>query len=146
MDVNLDQILLGATNLLDRRVVDYGEVSVFLKGSDPRMSKNLTLAEFCVAFRVYRDTLCEACVVEMDDNLAIICDLALRCGGSLFYEYHKCLSSKAALHLQKWNKRLDWSVRDLDLVSRVFTGHMPLSCTRVRISGSHVKPLSQNRI
>ena len=86
MDVNLVQILLVATDLLDRRVVDCREVSVFLKDSDPRMSKNLTLAEFCVAFGVYRDTLCEAYPkhrVEMDDYLALICDLALRYGGSL---------------------------------------------------------------
>ncbi|XP_046873720.1 LOW QUALITY PROTEIN: uncharacterized protein LOC124466092 [Hypomesus transpacificus] len=132
MDINLVQILLGATDLLDKRLIDCGDVSVFLKGSDPRMSKNLTLAEFCVAFGVYRDTLCKAYPerrVELDDYLALIADLALRYGSSLFYEYHKCMSAKAALHLQKWNLRLDWSVKDLDLVSRVFTGHMPISCS-----------------
>ena len=37
---------------------------MFLKGSDPRMSKNLTLAEFCVAFGVYPEHR-----VEMDDYL-----------------------------------------------------------------------------
>ena len=53
MDINL-QILLGATNLLGKRLVDCGDVSVFFNCSDPGMSKNLTLDEFCVAFGVYR--------------------------------------------------------------------------------------------
>ena len=76
--------------------------------------------------------------VKLDDYLAFIWDLALHYGGSLFYKYHKSLTAKAALYLQKWNVRLDWSVRDLDLVSRLFTGHMPLSCLVRRCLGHSV--------
>lgn len=51
------------------------------------MSKNLTLLEFYVTFGVYRDTLCEAYPerrVELDTYLALISDLAMRYGGTLF--------------------------------------------------------------
>ena len=61
--------------------------------------------------------------------MSLISDLAMRYGGTLFYEYHKGFSAKAALYIQKFNRRLDWSVLNLDLVSRVFTGHMPRSCS-----------------
>ena len=39
MDINLVQILLGATDLLDKCLIDCGDVSVFLKGSDPRSQR-----------------------------------------------------------------------------------------------------------
>ena len=131
-DINLVKILLCASDSVDRRVVECGEVSVFLKGCDPRMSKNLTLPEFYVAFGVFRDMLCEAYPerhMELDTYLALISDLAMRYGGTLFYEYHKSFSAKAALYVQKFNILLDWSVLNLDLVSRVFTGHMPMCCS-----------------
>lgn len=102
-----------------------------LKDSDPRLSKTLTLAEFCVAFGVYRDCVCEVYPQrreELDSYMAIIADLARSYGGSLFYEYHKSFSAKAALHIQKFNQRLDWSVVDLSLISRHFTGHRMLGC------------------
>ena len=67
--------------------------------------------------------------VELDTYLAIISDLALTYGGALFYEYHKSFSSKAAMYIQKFNQRIDWSVVDLNLISRHFTGHPPLTCS-----------------
>ena len=70
--------------------------------------------------------LCEAYPehrVEFDASLALVSDLAMRYGGTLFFEYHKCFSAKAELYIQKFIVRL----LDLDLVSRVFTGHMPMS-------------------
>ena len=60
---------------------------MILKESDPRLSKTLTLAEFNVAFGVYRDTICEVYPsrrAELDTYLAIISDLALSYGGTLF--------------------------------------------------------------
>ena len=66
--------------------------------------------------------------VELNRYLAIISDLAIAYGGILFYEYHKSFSVKAAFHIQKFNQRLDWSVVDLTLISRHFTGHQALSC------------------
>ncbi|XP_034546186.1 uncharacterized protein LOC117817554 [Notolabrus celidotus] len=131
-DINLVKILLCSTETADKRFVDCGEFSVILKDSDPRLSKTLTLAEFNVAFGVFRDTLCEVYPLrraELDTYLAIISDLALSYGGSLFYEYHKSFSAKAALSIQKFNQRVDWSVVDLGLISRHFTGHKTLACT-----------------
>ncbi|XP_067088810.1 uncharacterized protein [Osmerus mordax] len=72
--------------------------------------------------------------VELDTYLAIIADLSLSYGGTLFYEYHKGFSAKAALYVQRFNLRLDWSVLDLELVSRTFTGVRPLSCVVVGLS------------
>ena len=72
--------------------IDCGDISVILRESDPRLSKNVTMAEFNVAFGVYRDVICEVFPerrAELDSYLAIISDLAMSYGGILFYEYHK---------------------------------------------------------
>lgn len=131
-DINLVKILLCSAELSGRRLVDCGEVSVVLKENDCRLTRNLTMPEFNVAFGVYRDIICEIYPqrrFEFDTYLAIISDLAMSYGGNLFYEYHKSFSAKAALYIQKFNQRLDWAVVDLALISRHFTGHHPLSCS-----------------
>lgn len=64
-------------------------VSVILKDSDLRLTKSLTMAEFNVAFGVFRDVICEAYPErrkELHSYLAIISDLAMSYGGTLFYE------------------------------------------------------------
>lgn len=71
--------------------------------------------------------------------MAIISDLALSYGGSHFYEYHKYFSAKAAMYKHKFNQRQDWSIVELTLISRHFTGHKTLVCT---IRGSHTTSLS----
>ncbi len=144
-DVNLVKILLCGFESADKRFVDCRDFSVVLKDSDPRLSKTLTLAEFNVAFRVFRDTICEVYPQrrqELDTYLAIISDLALTYGGSLFYEYQKSFSAKAAMYVQKFNQRLDWSVVDLALISRHFTGHKTLACS-ICGSFSHTSFLCQ---
>lgn len=78
-DVNLVKILLGS-EISDKRVVDCGDISVALKDADPRLSKTLTFAEFCVAFGIYRDVMCEVHPsrrAELDTYLSIIADLAV---------------------------------------------------------------------
>lgn len=90
------------------------------------------MAEFNIAFGVFRDVICEIQPErrqELDTYLAIISDLAMSYGGTLFYEYHKSFSAKAAMYIQRFNQRLDWSVVDLALISRHFTGHRTLSCS-----------------
>lgn len=105
-DINLVKILLCAeTN--ERRIVDCGDISVILKDNDPRLTKSLTMAEFNVAFGVFRDIICEVYPdrrKELDTYLAIISDLAMSYGGTLFYEYHKSFSSKAAMYIQLFNQ------------------------------------------
>lgn len=130
-DVNLVKILLGS-EMSDRRVVDCGDISVALKDADPRLSKTITFPEFCVAFGIYRDVMCEAYPTrraELDTYLSIIADLAVSYGGTLFYDYHKSFSAKAATYIQRFNQKLDWSVVDLSLISRHFTGHHVLKCS-----------------
>ncbi len=105
-DANLVKILLGP-ELSDGRVVDCGDLSVMLKENDSRLSKTLTPAKFIVAFGVFRDVICEVFPsrrAKLDTNLAIITDLALTYGGTLFYEYHKSFSAKAATFIQRFNQ------------------------------------------
>ena len=97
------KILLCASEPADKRFVDCGNFTVVLKDSDPRLSKTLTMAEFNVAFSVFRDTICEIYPQrqeELDTYLTIISDLGLSYSGSLFYEYHKSFSAKA-MYIQK---------------------------------------------
>ncbi|XP_034451457.1 LOW QUALITY PROTEIN: uncharacterized protein LOC117767731 [Hippoglossus hippoglossus] len=79
-DVNLVKIILSGSETADKRYVDCGEFSVVLKDSDPRLSKTLTLAEFNVAFGVFRDTIYEVYPLrreELDTYLAIISEKRL---------------------------------------------------------------------
>ncbi|ROL44930.1 hypothetical protein DPX16_22915 [Anabarilius grahami] len=57
-DINLASLLLPSP-AVDRQTVDCGDVAVFLKTSDPRLQRNLSFAEFVIAFRIYRDILCK---------------------------------------------------------------------------------------
>ncbi len=102
-----------------------------LKDSDPHLSKTLTLAEFNVAFGVFKDIICKIYLsrrAELNTYLAIILNLAMTYGGTLFYEFHKSFSAKATMYIQRFNQRLDLSVADFGLISRHFTGHQALSC------------------
>lgn len=84
-------------------MVDCGDVSVVLKEYDPRF------------FPKRR--------IELDTYSVIISDPALNYGGSLFYEYHKSFTAKAALYIQHFNLKLDRSGVDLELISKHFMGH-----------------------
>ncbi|MGL5500148.1 MAG: hypothetical protein ACRDCK_03210, partial [Plesiomonas shigelloides] len=57
-DINLASLLLPSP-AADRKMVDCGDVAVFLKTSDPRLQRNLSFAEFVIAFGIFRDTLCQ---------------------------------------------------------------------------------------
>ena len=130
-DINLVKILI-TSETLDRRVVDYGDVAVTLKDSDARLNRSLTFPQFTTAFGVFRDIICEVTPdrrVELDNYLAIIADLATTYGGTGFYEYHRSFSAKAAMFIQRFNQRIDWSVQDLGLMSRHFSGRPALSCS-----------------
>ncbi len=71
-------------------MVDCRGFSVILKDNDPRLSKSLTLAEFSVAFGVFKNTICEVhpeCRQEFDTYLSVrpISDLATTYRGTLLY-------------------------------------------------------------
>ncbi len=100
----------------DKRVVDCGDFSLLLKDNDQWLSNCLTMPEFNVDFGVFRDKICKDYLLrraELDTYLAIISDLAMTYGGTLFYEYHKSFSAKAAMDIQQVNQRLNWSVVNL---------------------------------
>lgn len=86
-------------------------------------------------------------VFSLDTYMAIIADLAMIYGRTLFYEYHQSFSAKSAMFIQRFNQRLDWSVVDLALISRHCTGRQALSCFICasffrflsKISGRHPK-------
>ncbi len=80
-DINLVKILLCSSGVIDKRIVDCGDISVVLKECDPRLSKSLSLVEFYFAFGVLRDTICEVYPnrrSELDTYSAIISSKASR--------------------------------------------------------------------
>ncbi|KAK2846247.1 hypothetical protein Q7C36_011101 [Tachysurus vachellii] len=130
-NINLVKILLGS-EVQEKCMVDCGDVSVLLKDNDLRLSNRLTMPEFNVAFGVFREVICDVYPERragLDTYLAIISDLAMTYGGTLFYEYHKSFSAKSAMYIQWLNQRLDWSAVALALISRHFAGHRVLSCS-----------------
>ncbi|XP_071059415.1 uncharacterized protein [Pseudochaenichthys georgianus] len=72
--------------------------------------------------------------------MAIIGDINLRYGRSIFYQYHKSFSSKAALHLAHSNIRLDWSVMDIELLVMATGGQSAISCNSCGAQG-HIAAL-----
>ena len=135
-DINLASLLVPSPTI-DRQLVDCGDVSVFLKNSDPRLLKNLPFGDFVIAFGLYRDVICSVYPdrrIELDTYLAIMADFNLRYGGTLFYQYHNAFSAKSASYISLYNLRLDWSVVDTELLVRHFSGQRSLSCN---ICGSH---------
>ena len=66
---------------------------------------------------------------ELDSYLSQIIEMATDFGGSLFYEYHKLFSAKAATVLHNNGIKLDWSIRDTDLYCRLCAGRRVNACT-----------------
>ena len=54
--------------------------------------------------------------------------MAARYPGAGFYDYHKQFSAKAASYLKNHNWKLDWSKRDSQLYSNIFTNYKSNSC------------------
>ena len=97
---------------------------------DPRLNKCLTISEFIQAFGTYK-TLCEAFPSrhhELDLYEWEIVNMAARYPGAGFYDYHKQFSAKAASYLKNHNWKLDWSKRDSQLYSNIFTNYKSNCC------------------
>ena len=54
--------------------------------------------------------------------------MSSRFGGSVFYDYHRLFSARAAMFMQQHNILLDWSHRDTKLFCSLFAGHRALTC------------------
>ena len=97
----------------------------------PSRSKDLTAAEFAFAFSLYRDVVCSSYPsrrTELDQYLTLILDLAIRFGGTGFYNYHVLFATRAAACVQQNNEATYWGALDQELYCRVFSARASLSC------------------
>ena len=65
---------------------------------------------------------------ELDLYEREIVNMASRYPGAGFYDYHKQFSAKAASYLKNHNWKLDWSKRDSQLYSNIFTNYKSNCC------------------
>ena len=101
---------------------------------DPRLNKCLNISEFIQAFGTYKNIMCEAFPNrrhELDLYEREIVNMASRYPGAGFYDYHKQFSAKAAAYLKNHNWKLDWSKRDSQLYSNIFTNYKSNCCYSV---------------
>lgn len=90
-------------------------------GDDSKYKSNLSIAEFITAFGRYKRIMCEAFPdrrPELDSYEAIIIDI-YNLYGDVFYDYHSMFSRKSATALSLHKLKLDWSIRDRDLLQSV---------------------------
>lgn len=128
--VNLASILLPSPEV-DQRVASSEHFSAILKTSDPRLSKDLSIGQFLAAFSVYRDIICSIYPnrrAELDTYLALIADLHMRYGRSLFNQYHKAFATKAAAVLSRSGQRLHWSVLDIEILILITQSILCFQC------------------
>ncbi|KAJ4935602.1 hypothetical protein JOQ06_017133 [Pogonophryne albipinna] len=91
---------------------------VQLRNPSPLRSKDLTPAEFALAFSLYRDVICSVYPTrrtELDEFLLIELDMALRFRGSGFYTYHVHFASQAAGRIKQFNQGTYWGALDSEL-------------------------------
>ncbi|KAK7879501.1 hypothetical protein WMY93_033783 [Mugilogobius chulae] len=132
--IYVDLALLILPSLFDasqaRETHTQGFPAVMLQGT-PSKSKDMTPTEFALAFSSYRDIICSVYPsrrAELDDYLSIILDLALRFGGTGFYQYHFVFASQAAARLQQFNQPTFWGTLDAELYCRIFAARTSVSC------------------
>ncbi|MGH0120666.1 UNVERIFIED_CONTAM: hypothetical protein FKN15_068241 [Acipenser sinensis] len=122
---------MPTSEFLDNRVVDCGDLQVTLKTRDPRLLKNLTLGEFILAFAIYRDVLFSVYPnrrEERDSYEFYIVELSVSYGGTIFFNYHKSFSAKAAAILASDNRIIDWLQPDLEPFNMIFSGFRVNTC------------------
>ena len=71
--------------------------------SDPRLHRNVTLAEFISTFNKYRNVMC-----EVWDRRRELDASETRIEGTAFYEYHKVFAARSAALILQHNVKLDW--------------------------------------
>ena len=101
-----------------------------MKEKDERLTRNLSLDEFIVAFGRYKKIMCSAFPNrsnELDSYLAHIIETA-NVWPERFYEYHQMFSSKCASMLLHHNIKIDWAKGDLNLRTLICAGSSVKSC------------------
>lgn len=77
-DINLASLLIASQDV-ENKSHACGEVSVVLKTREPRLNRKLSIAEFVLAFGIYRDVICAVNPgrrEEMDSFIHKVVDLA----------------------------------------------------------------------
>ncbi|PJE77841.1 hypothetical protein CI610_03229 [invertebrate metagenome] len=98
---------------------------------DHRLNRVLSLGEFIQAFGTFKQVMCGTFPhrrVELDLYERDIIDMASWFPGHGFYEYHCQFSMRAAALLRYNNVCVDWSVRDNNLFSNIFTNRQAHVC------------------
>ena len=135
--VNLSLLLMpDSDSAADYRFTETTEGRIELKRhsattSDKRAQRSLTLPEFIAAFATYKNVMCEVYPIrraELDAYQRDIVEMAMRYGGTLFYDYHKSFALRAATYLTNENIKIDWSVRDSKLFASIFSGSKVNAC------------------
>ncbi|XP_073462542.1 uncharacterized protein [Aquarana catesbeiana] len=104
-DINLASLLIAVHDPAENKSYSWGDVSVVLKAKDHRLTRKLNIAEFVLAFGMFRDVLCTVNPnrrEELDLYLHAIVDLGYKYGGCSFYDYHRSFSAKAAARLSQF--------------------------------------------
>ena len=119
-DVNLCKLLISNYSVKNKKDEE----------KDERLNRSLSLHEFVKAFNVYKAVMCEKFPQrnkELDAYLTHIIDVAST-WGECFYEYHKLFSAKSAVALAQYHIKVDWSLGDPDLRTRVCAGATVSRC------------------
>lgn len=132
-DINLAVLLIPNYDTV--RTIDCLGQEIRIKSAssstnDPRLLKMLTLSEFMTAFNIYKNVICEEDPLrrtELDNYIQIVNELYRLYGGNVFYRYHLQFSARAAALLQK-NFKVDWGVRDKNLITSLCGGLKALAC------------------
>ena len=104
------------------------EIKVNLSNKpDPRLNKNLTIQEFIHAFGKYKRIMCSVYPERRDayDDDIIKIHSFFR---EKFYSYYKQFSARAAVILREKRTKVDWNIRDRDILSLVSGGIKVNSC------------------
>ena len=99
--------------------------SLYLKSSDPRLQRSLSLTDFILAFIRYMNIMTEVHPerrIELTSYFSFVIKLGVQFPAPLFYEYHKSFSRKAAAILFAKGRKINWAVRDDDLYFQIFVG------------------------
>ena len=133
-DVNLASLLIPNFDLGEYSRYAGGDGSQHLLrplSSDPRLNRNLTLAEFISAFNKYRNVMCEVWDrrKELDGYEAIVVSIGTKIQGTAYYEYHKAFAARSAALILQHNVKIDWGVRDNGLYCTLFVGQTAKVCS-----------------
>jgi len=132
-DINLASLLIPNYKPETQRTIVIGQEAVPLKPlTDTRLTRPLTITEFLMAFKIYKNVMCETYPhrrQELDTYQNDIVEMSARFGGNSFYEYHKAFSARAASLLANYGTKVDWGVRDEKMYNSIFAGHKAEACT-----------------